>query len=1293
MANKVTIDVEARFIDNVTDEARAAAKSFDTLEKAAEGTQKDLKELGKTKVKPKVDLDANSAAKKLDAMDKKLNKFRKSKTEAKLSVLDKATAVIDKVTSKAKAFGSKTYSGLLKIRDSNVLGTLNKMSNGLKSLTSKAWSVVVKIKDTFTAPLKKLKDSLFNIKNLVTGIATAWAVKWASSQLIGVPVSLADQYTSAKIGFSTLLGESRGQAMMNEIDSFAAATPFKTSNVISNVQKMMAYGWDPEKVIDDMKIIGDAAAATGKGDEGLGSIVYALSEIRSKGKLSTQELNQLASAGIKAKQYLAQGLGYGTGDEGLKKLSADLQKGAIGANQAVELILEGMKEFDGMMDKTANETIKGLKDQLSDLFEINVTRRWGQGLQDGLKRGLGSIVSLIDGAGDALGRLGDLAYEVGKIASNWLADKLEDVIRKITEITDTFEFQNADLAGKISMLWKGIVADPLQEWWEGGGREKTIETAKDIGTTIGKAIFEAISVAWSALPWWGKLLVGGYGAGKLAGGIANFAGGIANFAGGVKKFLGSSGTMGPGNVITGASGLLGLIGKTGQLGGVGSSGILGGLAKTGWTLVGGTSALSMTGGTAALLGGAGIAGGVAGGASLIKGGVDLYGAYKASKEGDALEARAKSASGVGAVGGVATGAALGAAIGSVVPVLGTAVGALIGAGVGGIAGWLGGDAIANKIRETDDAINDVTAATEKLETEEEKLAQKAKMVWQNMKDHFGDIKLSTSEIAALTKQIVWGDDLESYEQFNSAVQNAAANLKTLKSASEATNKWMWKASLGVKFNKDEKESIAASFNDFITSAITYAENKHYEFTAAVSLLVGAGSGEGKSILASGNAFYTKLQGELNDLGEDLSDKVQIAIKDGIITLDEHDEIINLQNQIAEITKKLSDAETEAELELIKVKFGSGNLDKDSFDTFMAQMGTTLNERIAASDKALTASISSLKLQLEEGAISQEEYDKQLQALTDGYTANVESIKARILNVEMDIIADAYKGDLGMDAAQKLQTALELSIASGLDPINWTVDQARHFLNTPGLSESSAGALSQVLSAIISQLGNDLQSLGVDATVGVNVQGKPTVAKIILGAKDFGVQNSYRFEPLVNLQAKLGTVTPIKLPTSQLTTGGGFRGGIFGGSFARGGMPDNSGIVGGSTRFIRVNEESPEMIIPLSDQRRGRALKLWAQAGNIMGVPGFARGGIVGGNGSDEGIRFNTYGSDNSASGRSVQVNVGGVKLEINVNGSDRESIVEAIKAQAGDLADYIAGVIAESLEAEFENTPVRGGVA
>ena len=60
---------------------------------------------------------------------------------------------------------------------------------------------------------------------------------------------------------------------------------------------------------------------------------------------STEELNQLAEAGISAKRYIAEGLGYGSGDEGLMAMTKDLEKGAIGAEAGIQALIEGMKEY------------------------------------------------------------------------------------------------------------------------------------------------------------------------------------------------------------------------------------------------------------------------------------------------------------------------------------------------------------------------------------------------------------------------------------------------------------------------------------------------------------------------------------------------------------------------------------------------------------------------------------------------------------------------------------------------------------------------------------------------------------------------------------------------------------------------------------------------------------------------------------------------------------------------------------------------------------------------------------
>lgn len=254
--DKVTIDIEAKFIGTkLTSGVNKAKKEIDGLSKSASKTSQTIG----------------------------------SQMSQSSSKVDKLGDSLAKTKNQADKLGSTHAQPTVSLRD-RASSTLDKMSSSLRSFTSKTWQVGVKILDYATAPLRGIKNLLFSMKSLVLAIGAGWA----TNKLIMNPINLADAYSGAKIGFSTLFGEKEGQAMMDKIDKFAKETPFKTSGVISNVQKMMAYGWDASRIMSDMKIIGDAAAATGKGDEGLASIVYALSEIKSKGKLSTQELEQVA---------------------------------------------------------------------------------------------------------------------------------------------------------------------------------------------------------------------------------------------------------------------------------------------------------------------------------------------------------------------------------------------------------------------------------------------------------------------------------------------------------------------------------------------------------------------------------------------------------------------------------------------------------------------------------------------------------------------------------------------------------------------------------------------------------------------------------------------------------------------------------------------------------------------------------------------------------------------------------------------------------------------------------------
>ena len=289
MANRIVIDVEAQFVDKVTSSLKSASNSVSRFSKDVDSLNKKLDKLNSGKTKPKIDADDGKFTKKIREAQSKAEKLGRTKAVVALKALDKASTTIRKVSGAARSFAGKSFRATLWATD-RASSIVNSVTGAAKSFGGRTFRATLSILDKATSPLRKIYNSIFSIKTLVTGLLAGAAMQKITSVGIMNPLNLADAYSSAKIGFSTLMGDAAGQQMMDDLDQFAKETPFKTSGVIENAQKMLAMGWNPEDIIKDMETIGNAAAATGKMDQGLESIVRALSQIKTKGKLSTEEL-------------------------------------------------------------------------------------------------------------------------------------------------------------------------------------------------------------------------------------------------------------------------------------------------------------------------------------------------------------------------------------------------------------------------------------------------------------------------------------------------------------------------------------------------------------------------------------------------------------------------------------------------------------------------------------------------------------------------------------------------------------------------------------------------------------------------------------------------------------------------------------------------------------------------------------------------------------------------------------------------------------------------------------------
>lgn len=181
---------------------------------------------------------------------------------------------------------------------------------------------------------------------------------------------------------------------------------------------------------------------------------------------------------------------------------------------------------------------------------------------------------------------------------------------------------------------------------------------------------------------------------------------------------------------------------------------------------------------------------------------------------------------------------------------------MIGAGVGGIAGWIKGDSAKKEYEENLKAAQEEAEALAlaeeqaKYESQDlkdaladssmtaEEFGQKfQKAVGENLKNHFGDVKLSMQEIQDIARKMTFGENIEGVTKFSDASESAKQAYSNMETAISNMDKLNWKASLGMKFDDTEIQEYVTGIDALIQSATDYVESKHYEAKTAIDLLV------------------------------------------------------------------------------------------------------------------------------------------------------------------------------------------------------------------------------------------------------------------------------------------------------------------------------------------------------------------------------------------------------------------------------------------------------------------------
>lgn len=254
------------------------------------------------------------------------------------------------------------------------------------------------------------------------------------TQLGAKALELSKNYEQTLVSFELFTGSlENAEALVTKLDKFSLKTPFEPTEVNNAAKTLLGFGRSADIVIEDLELIGNAAAASGAD---LGNLALVFGQVAGAGKLQGQDALQLINAGIPVYQLLSESLGVSQAE--VKKLQSEgkitfdtLREGFAKASE------EGGK-FAGALIKQSN-TFGGLLSTAKGAFD-SILRNAGDALLPIIKEilppvieGLFFLVDVVKNAAAPVGGLLVNAFKALGQATQPYVDIAKDLFNRLSE--------------------------------------------------------------------------------------------------------------------------------------------------------------------------------------------------------------------------------------------------------------------------------------------------------------------------------------------------------------------------------------------------------------------------------------------------------------------------------------------------------------------------------------------------------------------------------------------------------------------------------------------------------------------------------------------------------------------------------------------------------------------------------------------------------------------------------------------------------------------------------------------
>lgn len=248
---------------------------------------------------------------------------------------------------------SNFFTYVINLRD-QMSGTLRKVGGSIVDASNKVQRLRNDVRKLDRTPLTGLKNSFTNLFKSIPFSQYIFNPLTIAGVVGGRALKLGIDQEMRNASFEVLFGgEENARKIIDNIDAYAKKTTYGKDNLSEAVQMMAGFGIAQERIIPNLKAIGEIAM----GDKNkLNSLALAFSQMSATGQLMGQDLNQMINAGFNPLLQMSKTTGKSIG-----VLKDEMGKGKISADMVADAFQKATQEggmFYGMSEKMS-QTLGG----------------------------------------------------------------------------------------------------------------------------------------------------------------------------------------------------------------------------------------------------------------------------------------------------------------------------------------------------------------------------------------------------------------------------------------------------------------------------------------------------------------------------------------------------------------------------------------------------------------------------------------------------------------------------------------------------------------------------------------------------------------------------------------------------------------------------------------------------------------------------------------------------------------------------------------------------------------------